>query len=85
MPESMGKIGRSTMSNRYAGRCVYCSGHVPAKGGSCFKQGRRYVVAHRACSSKKSPAVITFGGDTWSGSVNANGRCEDAPCCGCCS
>jgi hypothetical protein len=30
-------------------------------------------------------AVVAYGGAGWSGTVNARGRCEDAPCCGCCT
>jgi len=74
------------MLNRFAGRCHYCGGGVPAKGGDCFKVNGRWAVAHLSCkSSEKSEVdVIKFS----SGEEfyrNKKGRCEDAPCCGCCT
>jgi len=73
-------------ANRYSGKCLYCGNKVSANAGCCFRVGRRWVVAHLACREERAPAVITTtfsSGETVS--VNARGRCEDAPCCGCCS
>jgi hypothetical protein len=49
------------------------------------KRGRRWLVEHLACADADAPAVDTFviGGREYT--RNARGRCEDAPCCGCCS
>lgn len=74
------------MVNKFAGQCVHCLGRVPANGGSLFRVGRRWVVAHLACEKRQGPAVVvtrfSSGEEVFR---NVNGRCEDAPCCGCCS
>lgn len=33
-------------SNRFAGTCIKCGGHVPARKGICSKQGGKFVVWH---------------------------------------
>lgn len=72
--------------NNYAGACVICGGHVPAKGGCIMKRGRGWGAVHLACEKTGRPAVHTIrfaSGATMT--QNARGRCEDAPCCGCCT
>jgi hypothetical protein len=76
------------MVNKYPGRCYYCGGYVQKNAGKCWRPAgsRRYLVAHLACADAGAPEVIetTFSsGETIY--QNRNGRCEDAPCCGCCS
>jgi len=75
------------MVNRYRGTCSYCGGKVAARAGTCFKTAGGWAVAHLACAAKKEPAVINcyspVTGNSWS--MNRNGYCEDAPCCGCCT
>ena len=75
------------MTNRYPGKCLYCGGHVAVNAGNCFKRGAKFVVAHLACNDAKSPRVISIyspvSGNFWT--QNSRGRCEDAPCCGCCT
>ena len=74
------------MVNRYAGKCAYCSGHVPANGGNLVKKGRNWMPVHLACQESGKAEVVTFtfsSGQTMT--RNSRGRCEDAPCCGCCS
>jgi hypothetical protein len=71
--------------NKYAAPCGTCGHRVPPNGGTVRRVGRRWVTEHLACEGG-TPAVIatTFN----SGATvyqNARGRCEDAPCCGCCS
>jgi hypothetical protein len=71
--------------NKFAGKCRYCDVIVPPNGGTVDKYGKHWRVAHLSCAGKKAPSVvgISFGsGETFT--RNANGRCEDAPCCGCC-
>jgi hypothetical protein len=49
-------------------------------------EGRRWKPVHLACNEARGAAVVatTFSsGDTIY--QNAAGRCEDAPCCGCCT
>ena len=74
------------MVNKYAGTCEYCGGKVPPNGGTVRKAGRRWKVAHLACAEGKEPRVITFRFSSGETAIrNARGRCEDAPCCGCCT
>ena len=75
------------MVNKYEGRCVVCGGRVPANGGILKRSRRtgRYYVKHLACNESGSSAVDAFviGGKEYT--RNKRGRCEDAPCCGCCT
>ena len=73
------------MVNKYPGRCRYCGGNVPAQGGTLKRAGKVWLVAHLDCSKAKAPRVSTFniGGRAYT--RNSAGRCEDAPCCGCCT
>ena len=74
------------MTNKYPANCTTCGARVPVNGGKLSKQGRTWAVQHLACAEAGAPAVhsITFNsGDTVT--VNSRGRCEDAPCCGCCT
>lgn len=70
--------------NKYPAACAVCSATVPANGGNMRRVGRRWIVSHTACADAR-PAVtrvrFNSGGSVWQ---NARGRCEDAPCCGCC-
>jgi hypothetical protein len=74
------------MLNKYSGTCFYCQGNVPAKGGECFKVQGRWAVAHLPCFESRQPEVVvtrfSSGAEIFQ---NRRGRCEDAPCCGCCS
>ena len=71
-------------TNKYAASCTVCGNQVPANGGNLKKVGRRWKVTHLACAGG-TPAVssITTSGGTFY--QNSRGRCEDAPCCGCCT
>jgi hypothetical protein len=71
--------------NRFAAACATCSATVPALGGVLAKQGRRWVVRHLACADGV-PGVVEFRLDGGATLIrNRRGRCEDAPCCGCCT
>ena len=73
------------MTNKYPSPCQACGATVPANGGTLSREGRRWVARHLACSESGRPEVDTFIFS--SGEVrtrNRRGRCEDAPCCGCC-
>lgn len=72
-------------TNRYRGFCRYCGNTVRPRGGVLFNDGGRYSVAHLACSETSSPRVVTVRAGSWTGTQNVRGRCEDAPCCGCCT
>lgn len=74
------------MVNRYPVKCKYCGEMVPAGAGKVWKSVRRWIGAHLACEKDGEPRVIATRFN--SGAVvyrNSRGRCEDAPCCGCCS
>jgi hypothetical protein len=78
------------MVNRYAGACGTCGGEVPANGGviEARRLGpkvRGWVVRHTACAEAGEPAVMTIRTAGGTFIRNARGRCEDAPCCGCCT
>jgi len=74
------------MVNKYPGTCCYCGGNVPVNGGNVSKHGRRWVVSHLACaSSGKAEVIVTRFSSGAEVYRNRHGRCEDAPCCGCCS
>jgi hypothetical protein len=75
------------MTNRYAANCVLCGNLVPKNGGTLKRRGKRWEVTHLSCEQAKSPAVRSFYFPTTGNTIiqNVNGRCEDAPCCGCCS
>lgn len=72
--------------NRYRGHCIVCGGQVQARAGKLWRSGHRWRVAHLACiGNDGDPGVVeirTSGGTFYR---NARGRCEDAPCCGCCT
>lgn len=75
------------MTNRYPGTCEHCGGRVAKNAGTLRRVGAVYAVAHLACAAAGTGRVINcyspVTGNSWS--VNARGRCEDAPCCGCCT
>lgn len=83
--------------NREQATCVICGLPVPALGGvewDCPAETERDMgepfelrTAHLSCRVTGRPEVVAvrnFAGEVV-GIVNRTGRCEDAPCCGCCS
>lgn len=75
--------------NRYPGRCFYCRGQIAASAGLLIRiAGRRSrVPVHLACHDRGEPTVfeVRSGDGRLLGTQNYRGRCEDAPCCGCCT
>ena len=78
--------------NRDVRKCLFCRLPVPALGGVEFEMPAEpgapgeTVCAHLVCRITGRPEVVAvrdFAGDVV-GIVNRTGRCEDAPCCGCC-
>jgi hypothetical protein len=70
------------MINKYPGICSICGTRVRVGSGFARKKDGRWVVDHADCAN--SPITIRFqSGETMT--QNRNGRCEDAPCCGCCT
>jgi len=69
--------------NKYKGDCETCGEIVNPGSGLLSKRGARWIVRHVSCD-KPRIHIIEFS----SGAVeyqNANGKCIDAPCCGCCT
>ncbi len=80
------------MSNRYPGQCNECGSKVRKGAGVAVKaaSGRWIVLcaAHSGASSSGTAAGrvsdhFEIGGRSYY--RNTRGRCEDAPCCGCCT
>lgn len=67
--------------NRYDVRCKGCGLMVFAGSGQIVKENGKWAGYHHSCAN-----VITVrfsSGETMT--QNKNGRCIDAPCCGCCT
>ena len=76
------------MINRYPGQCVQCHEYVPSGLGTVTKRGRVWRIECNACTGRmpeESGLVCVKLSSGWTGTRNARGRCEDAPCCGCCT
>lgn len=72
--------------NRFPGTCVVCGGHVARHAGTLRRIGPAWAVAHLPCAASGVSEVYTVRTSSgWTGTRNRNGRCEDAPCCGCCT
>ena len=56
-----------------------------ANGGTLERAGGRWTVRHLECHASGRAEVMTVRTAGWTGTRNRHGRCEDAPCCGCCS
>lgn len=89
----------TTMNARYAGRCV-CAGTFGRGAVIEYDRALRRVVACPSCNpdaaavtpawvpERKRPRYQSTYTRFSSGAevfTNKRGRCEDAPCCGCCS
>lgn len=75
----------SSRVNRYAGACAVCGARVPAQGGLLTRSASgAYAPVHLACAGGEVRVMeVRIGDRTFT--RNARGRCEDAPCCGCCT
>jgi hypothetical protein len=76
------------MINRYPGQCVQCHEYVPSGLGTVTKRNRAWRIDCNACTGRVAQStdlVCVKLSSGWTGTRNARGRCEDAPCCGCCS
>ncbi len=72
------------MVNKYKAPCAVCGNVVNSNAGRLIKKDGRWQPIHLACKQGPQVKVIRFA----SGKEitrNAAGRCEDAPCCGCCT
>ena len=69
--------------NKYPKPCNNCGEVVAPFNGTLARQNGKWIVNHITCGAPRIH-IVEFS----SGAVeyrNANGRCEDAPCCGCCT
>jgi hypothetical protein len=77
-----GIIMASNFVARYQGICAD-TGALIRPGDLITMRGRRPVlVSHASNDSSVSDVIRTSGGTFYR---NKNGRCIDAPCCGCCT
>lgn len=73
------------MTNKYPGTCTGCGHHVAAGAGRAFKLGTRWAVSHNGtCSTTRNPVAMPRRAGHERSYKEVHGRCEDAPCCGCC-
>ena len=70
--------------NKYPARCDVCGTTVPANGGRLIKAGRFWRARHLACEDGRPGLIEVRLGSGVTLTRNRRGRCEDAPCCGCC-
>jgi len=79
------------MTNRYPTKCGKCGKSVPAGKGIVARVGRRWVGRCNGCAGsgrgveRARGVVVTRFSSGDEVYRNYHGRCEDAPCCGCCS
>jgi hypothetical protein len=75
-----------TIKSRYPGKCRDCGTSFPA-GTEIEWHGRRRGSSCLDCagSGKGGTRINTFRTSGGTFYRNARGRCEDAPCCGCCT
>jgi hypothetical protein len=71
--------------NRYAGACFICGSRVASRAGTLRRVGTAWMVAHLPCASGSPQVYEVRTSSGWIGTRNVRGRCEDAPCCGCCT
>lgn len=73
------------MTNKFPAPCATCGNLVAVNAGTVQKENGRWVVTHLACAEAGQPAVMKIRTSGGSFTRNRRGRCEDAPCCGCCT
>lgn len=74
--------------NKFTGDCFYCGHTVASRSGELIgKRNGRWAIAHLNCNKNNSAQVTKTYFPSTGETVyqNSRGRCEDAPCCGCCS
>ncbi len=69
-------------TNTQPEHCSICGNPIPTHGGVSDNRGG-YV--HLICRANRAASVsLTVFADGAQAIENSAGRCEDAPCCGCC-
>ena len=69
--------------NKYQAPCGACGAVVAPHAGYVYRGRHRWIVRHLSCTDR--PSVMTIRTNSGTYTRNSNGRCEDAPCCGCCT
>jgi len=72
-------------TNKYAALCAECGARVRAGAGTLTHSGRKWEVRHVDCEAGGPGVIVTRFSSGAEVYQNRRGRCEDAPCCGCCS
>jgi hypothetical protein len=74
------------MTARFTSTCRPCGGEiVPGDRIAVLGRGRTVHANCRAPGTNGRGITEIRTSSGWVGYRNANGRCEDAPCCGCCT
>lgn len=75
------------MIARYPGKCARTGAAIRPGDTITFTPARKAVLVQRMHVTPYTSDVFVFGGEDGSRAFyrNKNGRCEDAPCCGCCT
>jgi len=73
------------MTARFAGTCASHTCSKPINPGDLIVHIRRGVTYHVDCDGRKLVTTVYFPSSGTTIYRNANGTCEDAPCCGCCT
>lgn len=83
--EGHNRVGAGrTMTARFAGICADTGAVIqPGDTIQYDRTTRRTVLIQSAAAGRYVSDVIRTSGGTFY--RNKNGRCEDAPCCGCCT
>lgn len=83
MAASMAGGGYRTLTARFSGKCRGCTKGV--KPGDIIITGGRGKTYHVDCTGEKKVHTWYFPSTGETVYRNANGPCEDRPCCGCCT
>lgn len=76
------------MIARYPGKCARTGAAIRPGDTITFTPARKAVLVQRMHNATPYTSdVFVFSGEDGSRAFyrNKNGRCEDAPCCGCCT
>lgn len=72
-----------TLTARFPGSCRGCTN--PITPGDLIVSAGRGRTYHQDCSGRTRVTTAYFPSSGETVYRNVNGRCEDAPCCGCCT
>ncbi len=75
------------MKARFPGRCAATGRSIKPGDEITFNGARKAVLVKQGSSSQRVSDTLVFFGDSGAREFYRNraGRCEDAPCCGCCT